>query len=59
MKKSTKIEEVIRVDHAGERGAIKIYEDKLLALKTINPMKVCDLKVTKEIMNDLSQIKME
>ena len=35
MKKSKKIlEEIIRVDHAGERGAIKIYEGQLLALKT-------------------------
>ena len=32
---SRKIEEFIRVDHAGERGAIKIYEGQLLALKTI------------------------
>ena len=31
-----KIEEFIRVDHAGERGAIKIYEDQLLALNTFN-----------------------
>ena len=30
-----KVEEFIRVDHAGERGAIKIYEGQLLALKTI------------------------
>ena len=29
-----KVEEFIRVDHAGERGAIKIYEGQLLALKT-------------------------
>jgi ubiquinone biosynthesis monooxygenase Coq7 len=28
------LEEIIRVDHAGERGAIKIYERQLLALKT-------------------------
>tara|TARA_B110000444_G_scaffold66172_1_gene62061 strand:+ start:220 stop:753 length:534 start_codon:yes stop_codon:yes gene_type:complete len=28
------LEELIRVDHAGERGAIKIYEGQLLALKT-------------------------
>ena len=37
MKKNNlkKIEEFIRVDHAGERGAIKIYEGQLLALKTI------------------------
>ena len=32
---SKKIEEFIRVDHAGERGATKIYEGQLLALKTI------------------------
>ncbi len=30
-----KLEEFIRVDHAGERGAIKIYEGQLLALKTV------------------------
>jgi len=37
MKKTNKktLEEIIRVDHAGERGAIKIYEGQLLALKTI------------------------
>jgi ubiquinone biosynthesis monooxygenase Coq7 len=36
MKKTKKhhLEEIIRVDHAGERGAIKIYEGQLLALKT-------------------------
>ena len=28
------LEEILRVDHAGERGAIKIYEGQLLALKT-------------------------
>ena len=32
---SKTLEEIIRVDHAGERGAIKIYEGQLLALKTI------------------------
>ena len=30
-----KIKEFIRVDHAGERGAIKIYEGQLLALNTL------------------------
>ena len=30
-----RIEEFIRVDHAGERGAVKIYEGQLLALNTI------------------------
>ena len=31
----TKVEEFIRVDHAGERGAIKIYEGQILALNTL------------------------
>ncbi len=37
MKKTNpkKLEEFIRVDHAGERSAIKIYEGQLLALKTL------------------------
>ena len=37
MKKTNKnkVKEFIRVDHAGERGAIKIYEGQLLALNTI------------------------
>ena len=35
MKNSKKIEEFIRVDHAGERGAVKIYEGQLLALNTL------------------------
>ena len=37
MQKTNKkiLEEIIRVNHAGERGAIKIYEGQLLALKTI------------------------
>ena len=30
-----KIEEIIRVDHAGERGAIKIYDGQLLALQLL------------------------
>ena len=30
-----KVEEFIRVDHAGERGAVKIYEGQLLALSTL------------------------
>ena len=36
MKKTdkNKVIEFIRVDHAGERGAIKIYEGQLLALNT-------------------------
>jgi ubiquinone biosynthesis monooxygenase Coq7 len=35
MKSNNKIEEFIRVDHAGERGAVKIYEGQLLALNTL------------------------
>ena len=37
MKKTdkNKLKEFIRVDHAGERGAIKIYEGQLLALNTL------------------------
>jgi len=37
MEKTSKkiLEEIIRVDHAGERGAIKIYEGQLLALNTL------------------------
>ena len=44
MKKTdrNKVVEFIRVDHAGERGAIKIYEGQLLALNTI--VKNKDLK---------------
>ena len=47
MKKTNKnkIEEFIRVDHAGERGAIKIYEGQLLALNTV----IKDEKLKKKI----------
>ena len=50
MKKTdpSKLEEFIRVDHAGERGAIKIYEGQLLALNTL--IKDEDLKKTVEEM---------
>ena len=51
MKKTNKIkvEEFIRVDHAGERGAIKIYEGQLLALNTVvkNEIKKRNIKPTK------------
>ena len=52
MKKTNKktLEEIIRVDHAGERGAIKIYEGQLLALKTIKQDN--DLKDTIEQMKE-------
>tara|TARA_B100002051_G_C16493202_1_gene513978 strand:+ start:104 stop:634 length:531 start_codon:yes stop_codon:yes gene_type:complete len=49
MKKTNKkVEEFIRVDHAGERGAVKIYEGQLLALNTL--VKDEDLKKTVEEM---------
>ena len=49
MKRSNyKVEEFIRVDHAGERGAVKIYEGQLLALNTF--IKNDDLKKTIEDM---------
>ena len=41
------LEEIIRVDHAGERGAIKIYEGQLLALKTIKEDKILRDKIEK------------
>jgi len=44
----TRVEEFIRVDHAGERGAVKIYEGQLLALNTL--VKDDDLKRTIEEM---------
>ncbi len=47
-KTSNKVEEFIRVDHAGERGAVKIYEGQLLALNTL--VKNDDLKKTIEEM---------
>ena len=45
-----KIEEFIRVDHAGERGAIKIYEGQLLALNTL--VKDDEMKKTIEEMRE-------
>ena len=52
MEKTNKktLEEIIRVDHAGERGAIKIYEGQLLALKTLRQDK--ELKETIEEMKE-------
>jgi len=51
MKKTNKkeLEEIIRVDHAGERGAIKIYEGQLLALKTF--------KQDEELKNKIEEMK--
>ena len=47
MKKTNQkiLEEIIRVDHAGERGAIKIYEGQLLALKTLKKDEVLKDKI--------------
>ena len=41
------LEEIIRVDHAGERGAIKIYEGQLLALKTLKQDEILKDKIEK------------
>ena len=45
MVSKNRIEEFIRVDHAGERGAVKIYEGQLLALNTL----VKDEEIKKKI----------
>ncbi len=51
MKKTdNRVEEFIRVDHAGERGAVKIYEGQLLALNTV--VKNESLKKTIEDMKE-------
>ena len=47
---NNKVEEFIRVDHAGERGAVKIYEGQLLALNTV--VKDDKLKKTIEDMKE-------
>ena len=59
MEKTNKknLEEIIRVDHAGERGAIKIYEGQLLALKTIKQDE--DLRNTIEEMKENEQEHLE
>ena len=56
MKKTNpkKLEEFIRVDHAGERGAIKIYEGQLLALGTL--VKDEDLKKTIKNMKEHEEV---
>ncbi len=56
MKKTNpkKLEEFIRVDHAGERGAIKIYEGQILALSTL--VKNEDLKKTIKNMKEHEEV---
>ena len=59
MEKTNKktLEEIIRVDHAGERGAIKIYEGQLLALKTIKQDEILKNKI--EVMKEHEQEHLE
>ena len=56
MKKTNpkKLEKFIRVDHAGERGAIKIYEGQILALSTL--VKNEDLKKTIKNMKEHEEV---
>ena len=63
----TKVEEFIRVDHAGERGAVKIYEGQLLALntlvkdenlkKTIEEMKIHEIEHCEFFENEIKKRK--
>ena len=65
----TKTEEFIRVDHAGERGAVKIYEGQLLALntfvkdenlkKTIEEMKVHEKEHCEFFENEIKKRKIK
>ena len=71
MKKTdpNKLEEFIRVDHAGERGAIKIYEGQLLALntfikddalkKTIEEMKIHEKEHCEYFENEIKKRKIK
>ena len=43
---SKRLEEIIRVDHAGERGAIKIYDGQLFALQLLKGDKDLEKKVS-------------
>ena len=65
----TKTEEFISVDHAGERGAVKIYEGQLLALntfvkdenlkKTIEEMKVHEKEHCEFFENEIKKRKIK
>ena len=64
-KTNSRVEEFIRVDHAGERGAVKIYEGQLLALntlvkneslkKTIEEMKVHEMEHCQFFENEIKK----
>ena len=64
-KTSNRVKEFIRVDHAGERGAVKIYEGQLLALntlvkdeslkKTIEEMKVHEIEHCEFFENEIKK----
>ena len=64
-KSNIKVEEFIRVDHAGERGEVKIYEYNLLALnsiikdenlkKTIEDMKVHEIEHCQFFENEIKK----
>ena len=57
MEKTNKktLEEIIRVDHAGERGAIKIYEGQLLALNTIKQDENLKKEIEKMKVHEIEQ----
>ena len=59
MEKTNKktLEEIIRVDHAGERGAIKIYEGQLLALKTIKEDTILKNKIEEMKEQEMEHLK--
>ena len=56
MKKTNQktLEEIIRVDHAREHGAIKIYEGQLLTLKTIKQDNDLKEKIEKFKMDEVN-----
>jgi ubiquinone biosynthesis monooxygenase Coq7 len=46
MEQTKKIEEIIRVDHAGERGAVNIYDGQLLALQLLKNNPTLEKKIS-------------
>jgi ubiquinone biosynthesis monooxygenase Coq7 len=60
MTTKNKVEEFIRVDHAGERGAVKIYEGQLLALNTlVEEMKVHEKEHCEFFENEIKKRKIK